>query len=183
MKQLILLGLFLALAGSVCAADQFWQQLTPAERAAAGLDQLTPEQKAVLDQLAERYAKEGARHEVEVVKAKAKEETVAAVRQAREEAKAEIKTEVRKQKIENAGLAARDDDETIRTHIDGDFRGWSGNTTFKLANGQVWQQTDKEIRFFPKMTDPEVELVPSKWAGWKMQIVTEGLWVRVKRVR
>lgn len=183
MKQLTFLGLFLALAGSVPAAGQFWQQLTPAERAAAGLDHLTPEQKAALDQLAERYAKDGARHEVEVVKARAEAETVAAVRQAREEATAEVSTRVRKQKIENAGLVARDDDENIHTNIVGEFRGWTGNTTFTLANGQVWQQTDRENRFFPKMTDPEVELMPSKWAGWKIQLAKEGLWVRVKRIR
>lgn len=179
MKQLTLLGLCLALAGAAPAADKFWQQLTPAERAAAGLDQLTPAQQAALDQLAGRFAKEGARHAVEAVQAEAKAEVVVAVKQAREEAKAEV----RKQKIENAGLAARDDDEIIRTRISGDFRGWTGNTTFHLENGQVWQQTDKENRFFPRMTGPEVELVPSKWAGWKMTIVKEGLWVKVKRVK
>lgn len=183
MKQLTLLGLCLALTGAAPAADKFWQQLTPTERAAAGLDQLTPAQQAALDQLADRYAKEGARHAVEAVQAEAKVAVVVAVKQAREEAKAEVKAEVRKQKIENAGLAARDDDEIIRTRISGDFRGWTGHTTFPLENGQVWQQTDKENRFFPRMTGPEVELVPSKWAGWKMTIVQEGLWVKVKRVK
>lgn len=179
MKQLTLLGLCLALAGAAPAADKFWQQLTPTERAAAGLDQLTSAQQAALDQLADRFAKEGARHAVEAVQAEAKAVVVAAVKQAREEAKAEV----RQQKIENAGLAARDDDEIIRTRISGDFRGWTGTTTFPLENGQVWQQTDKENRFFPKMTGPEVELVPSKWSGWKMTIVKEGLWVKVKRVK
>ena len=183
MKRLRLLGLCLALAGVAPAAEKFWQQLTAEERATAGLDHLTPGQKAALDQLAERFAKEGARRAVETVKAAAKAEEVAAVKQAREEAKAAAKSEARKQKIENAGLAARDDDEIIRTRISGDFRGWTGHTTFRLENGQVWQQSDKENRFFPKMVDPEVELVPSKWSGWKMTILQEGLWVKVKRIK
>lgn len=183
MKRLTLLGLCLALAGAAPSADKFWQQLTPAERAAAGLEQLTREQQAALDRLAERYALEGARRATEIVQAEAKAEVVAAVKQAREEAKAEVKAEVRKQKIENAGLAAREDDESIRTRISGEFRGWTGHTTFRLENGQVWQQADKESRFFPKRVDPEVELAPSKWAGWKMTLVQEGLWVKVKRIK
>jgi hypothetical protein len=28
----------------------------------------------------------------------------------------------------------------IETQIDGDFEGWTGDTVFKLTNGQVWQQ-------------------------------------------
>lgn len=187
MKRLSLLGLCLALAGAVPAADKFWQQLTPAERAAAGLEQLTPEQQGALDRLAERYAQEGARRAAEIVQAEAKAATVAAVQQAREaariEAKAESKAEARRQKIADAGLAAREDDEIIRTRISGEFRGWTGHTTFRLENGQVWQQADKENRFFPKMVDPEVELAPSKWAGWKMTLVQEGLWVKVKRIK
>ena len=31
--------------------------------------------------------------------------------------------------------------DVIESQIDGTFNGWSGNTTFKLRNGQVWQQT------------------------------------------
>jgi hypothetical protein len=179
MKRLLLLSILLLRTAT--AAD-FWTQLTPAERAAAGIEQLTPAQQATLDQLAARYAKEGARQAVEVVKAEARQETVAAVQQARQQAKEEAQGESRQRKIANAGLAARDDDEAIRTRIVGDFRGWTGNTVFRLENGQSWQQADKENRFFPKQTNPEVELIPSAWAGWKLKIVSEGLWVKVKRL-
>jgi hypothetical protein len=30
--------------------------------------------------------------------------------------------------------------DVVESHIDGDFEGWSGDTTFKLDNGQIWQQ-------------------------------------------
>jgi hypothetical protein len=167
-----ILALFCVAAISVWADTSFWRQMTPEERKAAGIDQLTAEQQQALDRAAVRFAKEGARREVEQARQEAKAEAVA-----------EVKAEQRKQKIANAGLAARDDDETIRTRIIGDFRGWEGNTTFRLENGQVWQQTDKQQRFFPKMVNPEIELVPSKWAGWKLTLVSEGLWIRVKRVQ
>ena len=175
MKRLLLLGGFLLLGPLAGAAENFWTQLTPAERAAAGVEQLTEKQQAALNVLAERFAKEGATHTIQAALDRARAEGAAS-------AKVEAKAEAKKQKIENAGLAARDDDETIRTRITGDFRGWTGNTVFKLENGQTWQQADKENRFFPKMVNPEVELVPSRMTGWKMYLVAEGLWIRVKRL-
>lgn len=187
MKGFILAGLFMLGGTLALAADKFWAQLTPEERAAAGLAQLSEPQQAALDALAERYARAGARHEVEAVQAEAKKEATEAVRQARAaaklEAQAQAKAENHRQRLANAGLAARDDDEVIRTRISGDFRGWKGNTVFQLENGQTWQQIDKESRFFSKMVNPEVELVPSRLTGWKMILVSEGLWIRVKRVR
>ncbi len=33
----------------------------------------------------------------------------------------------------------------FETRIDGDFHGWSGNTLFALANGQVWQQCSNAL--------------------------------------
>jgi hypothetical protein len=31
-------------------------------------------------------------------------------------------------------------DPAIETQIDGDFKGWTGETLYKLRNGQIWQQ-------------------------------------------
>ena len=31
-------------------------------------------------------------------------------------------------------------DNVIESKIDGEFRGWNGNTKYKLTNGQVWEQ-------------------------------------------
>ena len=45
----------------------------------------------------------------------------------------------------------------VRTEsrIDGDFKGWEGETVFKLANGQIWQQTEFHYHyhyaFMPKV--------------------------------
>ena len=71
----------------------------------------------------------------------------------------------------------------MRTRILGDFRGWTGRTTFTLANNQVWQQEGGDNCFFPKMVDPEVEIRPARLGGWKLTLLKEGLWIRVKRIR
>ena len=166
--------LFMAFVGQVTAATEFWQQLTPEEKVAAGLEQLTPAQQAALDTFVARFAKEGARNAVEAAKEKGKEE-----------GRAEVRAVVAEKKKASIGLAPREDDETevVRTHIVGEFRGWEGRSKFTFENGQVWQQADSEKRFFPKMTDPEVEIRPSRFGGWKMTLVSSGLWIRVNRIR
>jgi hypothetical protein len=35
---------------------------------------------------------------------------------------------------------AADSFDIFESKIDGEFHGWSGNTLFALANGQIWQQ-------------------------------------------
>jgi hypothetical protein len=156
------------------AAEDFWQHLTPDERKAAGYDQLTAEQRALIDRLARRFAEAKANQAIPVITEKA-----------REEGRAEARAAALEQKKASIGLAPREDDETqvIRTRISGEFRGWTGRTRFTLANDQVWQQDQSESRFFPLMMDPEVEIRPSRLGGWKMTLLKEGLWIRVKRVR
>ncbi|HVU16543.1 MAG TPA: hypothetical protein VHD32_06445 [Candidatus Didemnitutus sp.] len=201
MKRLFVL--FCVLAATAWAdTPSFWSQLTPEERKAAGIDQLTPEQQAALDRLVQKSSQEGTRHEVEAAKAQAQAETAAAVekareearveakkeaavaaKKAREEAKAEAKEEARKKKAAGAGLVVREDDEVIHTRILGRFKGWDGHTVFHLENGQVWEQSSPDIKYFPHLVDPEVALEPHSWAGWRLVIVSEGLWCKVKRVQ
>jgi hypothetical protein len=156
------------------AADDFWQQLTPDERKAAGFDQISVEQRALIDRLARRFAEIQTNQRLSEVAEKA-----------RKEGRAEAQAAALEQKRAAIGLAPREDDDTevIRTRISGEFRGWTGRTRFTLVNDQVWQQDQTESRFFPLMVDPEVEIRPSRLGGWKMTLVKEGLWIRVKRVR
>lgn len=174
MKLVQTMALLLALSLPGLAADDFWQQLTPEERKAAGFDELTAEQRALIDRLARRFAETQANQKIPVVAEKA-----------REEGRAEARAAALEQKKAAIGLAPREDDETevIRTRIKGEFRGWTGRTRFTLANDQVWQQDQSESRFFPLLMDPEVEIRPSRLGGWKMTLLKDGLWIRVKRVR
>lgn len=167
MKRIVLL--FVACAGIASAEPKFWERLTPEQREAAGLANLTPRQQAALDALAERYAEDT---------------NEAAVRRARDRVRAEIQAEAKFKAEANAGLAVRTDDQPIKTRIAGVFRGWEKGTKFTLQNGQVWQvDGSTDNRFFPKRVDPEVELQPAGLFGWKLYVQPEGLWVRVKRVK
>jgi hypothetical protein len=174
MKIVRAAALLVVLGLPLLAADDFWRHLTPDERKAAGFDQLNDEQRAVIERLARRFAERQANQTIPAVAEKA-----------REEGRAEARAAALEQKKATIGLAPREDDETevIRTRISGEFRGWTGRTRFTLANEQVWQQDQTENRFFPLIMDPEVEIRPSRLGGWKMTLLKEGLWIRVKRVR
>jgi len=174
MKLLQSITLLVALTLSGLAAEEFWQHLTPDERKAAGFDQLSAEQRVMIDRLARRFAETQTKQAIPVV-----------VEKARQEGRAEARAAAQEKKNATIGLAPREDDETevIRTRIIGEFRGWTGRTRFTLANDQVWQQDQADSRFFPLMMDPEVEIRPSRLGGWKMTLLRDGLWIRVKRIR
>lgn len=163
MKSLFLAVLFLLGGGRALAADSFWSQLTPEERADAGLAGLTPVQQAALDRLAARFAEQGAR-------------------QAREEATAEVAAQAREEARSRIGLTPPENEQIIRSRIKGQFKGWTRHQLFLLENGQRWKVVDNESRWFPTMTDPEVEIEPGILGSWKLRLVSEGLWVRVRRV-
>ena len=180
--QVVLISLTMTVATLGAAEASFWQQLTPEERRAAGLDQLTPEQQTALDQLAGRYAREGARK----VREQAKQEVRAEVKQeVREEVKKEMKAEQKMRDVAVEGLPVVVDTQVvIRSRIEGTFNGWSGTTVFRLENGQTWVQSNSnDSMWFPTMESPMVEIRPSKLGGWKLYLPEQdGLWVRVHRV-
>jgi hypothetical protein len=171
MKRFLLTVLLLI--GRAVAADNFWAHLTPEERAAAGVADLTPGQREALDRLAGRFAREGAL-----------QATTAAVAQAREETKAKIEAEIRQREAERVG---RDSDKlaptTVSARLTGQFKGWNGRTLFRLDNGQVWVQADpSEIYWVPPQEGPPVEIRKAGVNGWKLFVLPNERWVRVKRV-
>ena len=42
--------------------------------------------------------------------------------------------------VEGRSIHVNQVHDIIESRIDGEFEGWTGNTTYKLANGQIWQQ-------------------------------------------
>ena len=180
MKKLLMIGLGAWLAVAGFAADSFLQQLTPAERAAAGLDALTADQQAALNQLAARYAAEGSRAEV----AKAREESQAEVAKVRAETKTVVEQEVKKREESKFGLfGIKGHSESIKSKLTGTFKGWTGRTLFALENGQQWVQSDpSDFYSVAAQPGPEVEIVQSGIGGWKLYLASNGRWVRVKRV-
>jgi hypothetical protein len=191
MKMISMTWLLLAvLMTTVGAAETgFWGQLTPEERRAAGVEQLTPEQQAALNALAERYDREGARQTREQVKQEVREEARAETREqvkqeVREEVRHELKADQKVHEEARLGLPAEDKDAVIISRITGRFNGWSGGTVFQLQNGQTWVQANSsDSLWIPTMESPEVEIRASKLGGWKLYLKGKGFWLRVRRMK
>jgi hypothetical protein len=180
MRTMILV-FFLALAMARGAEPGFWQQLTAEERARAGLDALTPTQRAALNEMASRFAVEGPRATSGAVAAAAT--AIPAARAEKQPTKVAAESgegsRIGLPPLKSAG------DEKISSRIAGEFNGWTGTTIFKLENGQVWVQEDSnDHRWFKAVMNPPVEISQSMFGGWKLVVDGErGAWVRVKRVR
>ncbi len=71
--------------------------------------------------------------------------------------------------------------EVIESEIDGEFEGWSGETIFKLANGQIWQQAEYDYEYEYEYR-PKVMIYRS---GGEYRLKVEGMdqSVAVKRLK
>lgn len=153
--------------GPMRAAEAtFSGSLRADEFVSAGLEKLTPTERARLDALVRSYQQgtlEAARREAAVAQA---------AKQVAEEraAKAEAAAKVREKRPDEPSLLARAkvlltpgteiEYTTVESRIVGDFQGWQRGTTFKLENGQRWQVTDGDEYTHPRMTAPAAKIVP-----------------------
>lgn len=69
----------------------------------------------------------------------------------------------------------------IESQIDGTFEGWSGETVFKLTNGQIWQQSSYAYTYHYAYR-PEV-LIYSGSGGCKMKVDGVSDSISVKRLK
>jgi len=62
----------------------------------------------------------------------------------------------------------------VRSRIAGDFDGWSGETVFRLENGQVWEQRLDGRYYYDGPPNPEV-IIDRNWLGFfRMTVVSTG---------
>ena len=125
------------------------------EYEAAGLEKLSPEERARLD-------------------AYIRQRVSSTNKRAAEEAAAEA---VDRAVQETSGQAPR----VIESRIIGRFNGYSGHTTFNLENGQRWTQCQPESRNYPMVDNPRVTIVKGM-ISYHMFIVGGGA-IRVQLVR
>lgn len=70
----------------------------------------------------------------------------------------------------------------LRAIIEGDFKGWSGNTVFVLSDGSEWQQRAKGVKSL-LLANPEARIFKN-WLGfYELEIIATGDRVKVKKVR
>lgn len=132
------------------------QRLDAAQMRATGLDQLTPQQLSLLNELLQQE---------QVVQAKA----------VREEAKAE-----------RSGGGIFDRGEPVVSKLVGTFEGWSNGTRFTLENGQVWRVVDTPEYYIPKskyLAAPAVVLAPGLSGAMFMQVQGQRMRAKVRAVK
>ncbi len=136
-KMLIIVLLFLA--SCVLSPIPAWAQgtefsgvqkaMSPQDYEAAGLQKLTPEERARLDEFIRRFV--ASSNQVAAEKA--------------------VDRAVKERKVTPP--------EIIQSRIVGPFTGYSGSTVFTLENGQRWAQSQPDSRYFPKVDSPPVIIV------------------------
>lgn len=73
--------------------------------------------------------------------------------------------------------------EPFTTRINGTFSGWDGQTVFKLENGMIWAQADKDKFFTVEEQSPMVTIEPAMFGDWKLTVEGHDESCRVERIQ
>lgn len=154
--RLALLAVALGLSLPAAAADfsSLEERMTAAEFKAAGLDKLTPEELAALNAWLQR----------------------------RTAGTAPAATYVPPSE-DRIGFRDPVDTEGVVSRIAGPFTGWTGNTQFKLENGQVWQQAESGSMRGVNVDSPAVTIRPAFMGSWLLKVEGFNQTVRVRRIK
>lgn len=66
--------------------------------------------------------------------------------------------------------AEKEDRSKVRAHIVGRFDGWRGDSQFTLDNGQVWRQVGSNAPSCASVDNPAVTVKPSVFSNWLMHV-------------
>ena len=171
--------------------------MTDEEFARAGLNELTPAQRAELN----RWLSQRARFKLEEITEtkkqaekqlpeKTNESSAGVLQSASEESEESApkttpesgKTKKPRKRLiaKRMSRAERTAVKPIRTRIVGKFTGWTGTTLFQLENGEYWKQRQAG-RYYHKAESPEVELFKNRFGFWEIRILETGKTVKVSR--
>ncbi len=151
------------------AGADFLGTITPEERTALGLKKLAPEELARPEAAVQRYHS----GEVATLKPGAGKAT----------------TSPGSDKAGKPGWLAAlitlqktgdkpDKADAFETRLTGKFDGWTGHTSFKMENGQVWQQNGGENYSGDRLQSPRVKIYPGLLGVYWMEV--DGVRQRVK---
>ena len=74
------------------------------------------------------------------------------------------------------------EEQEIVSVIQQPFKGWSGDTVFRLENGQVWQQRQRG-NYPYRGTHPEVRITKNFIGFYRMELTENGKAIAVKRLQ
>jgi hypothetical protein len=164
MNKILIILLSLTTTFSVLAAEGFSsveEQMTGKEFSAAGLDQLSQTELDSLNEWIRRHS-------------------LATLASTNSDTKAAETVE------DNGGSKTKNDDEersTITSTIVGKFTGWDGQTTFKLDNGMIWAQADKDKFHTKEIKNPTVTIEPGMFGSWRLSVADFDENCKVKRIQ
>lgn len=75
------------------------------------------------------------------------------------------------------------DDEPIRSPIKGEFTGWDGQTVFKLENGMIWVQDDRDKFYARDLENPVAVIEPGMFNSWHLHVEGYKAECKVKRIQ
>lgn len=166
---------------------EFARNLTPEEIRASGLAKLTPQELAQLEKLIEGYKTGTLEKPAAVVQnpaamaAPAPETRPAPAGRGDKKLPDWVGALITLKRSEQSPSKV----EPLESRIAGDFEGWSGRTNFKLENGQVWTQVNKDDTYVytPALKFPKVKIVPAAFGTFMMEVEGVSQRVRIRPVR
>jgi len=185
MKAIVLAGMLLPLGACLMRADdvKFTSTLSATDLAATGVGDLSPAQRARLDELAEAYKNGALAAAPASVMPTAPASPVALAAGAPQSSVPPVapppaKSFLARLKIPHrAGAAPKH--APMESTVPGRFRGWSAGQIFVLANGQRWQVANGDSYYSPVVENPRVQVLPSAFGGHWLRFPDLDLQVRV----
>lgn len=166
LKPFLLLAGCLAIAVASAAEEGFSsleEQMTGKEFAEAGLDKLTQTELDALNGWIRR-------HSLATLAAAPGSAATAAATQSPAE--------------DRRGFKDFDGDRSpITSRIVGKFSGWDGQTVFRLENGMIWAQSDKDKFYVKELENPVAIIEPGLFGSWKLHIEGHDSECRVERIQ
>ncbi len=191
-----LVGLLVLLAPYHASAVEPLDGMTASERAATGVDRLTPNEREALNRwlsehLGAPVMPQAAAEPTRSDNAPASDMTPSTVvaaetAQGVDGQDVAIEAEVAR-RVAQELAAARADEEALETgepfeaQVLGGFTGWSGKTVFTLDNGQVWRQRHATTYRY-RGDDNRVRLEANFFGLWEMTVLSTGRSVGVRRI-
>ena len=136
-------------------------QMSASEFEAAGLDKLSAQELASLNNW---------------LQGKVAQETAAAVEQAKEAGRQEVI-------VKNRGFFDFGSKEPIESNLVGEFKGFDKGRRYVLANGQEWEQTDAASLSGVRKQDPKIRIKPGIAGVWYLQIEGYNTPAKVRRLK
>jgi hypothetical protein len=198
LKMIACGGVLIGFGCLALAADEapFVTGLSPEERAAIGLDALTPEQRAALESAVERYVA-GRSETLAAETTSDVRSSLAAEEEKRRQAEAALaaaqaELALKEQEVaakEQEIVAARENESsllerakvlltpgtqieyaTVNSTLRDEFKGWNEGTIFRLENGQNWRVSSGEYWSPREAAGKAVAIEPGAFGSFHMRI-------------